>query len=71
VSERMDEDTEYLKLPLEERMVHKLWKARVSGYEEAKKLFGQVTSNFLCAFSTMRMWFSLFASMRIRINFSL
>jgi cytoskeleton-associated protein 5 len=38
----MDEDTEYLKLPLEERMVHKLWKARVSGYEEAKKLFGQV-----------------------------
>jgi len=44
VSERMDEDTEYLKLPLEERMVHKLWKARVSGYEEAKKLFGQVSS---------------------------
>ena len=38
----MDEDTEYLKLPLEERMVHKLWKARVSGYEDAKKLFGQV-----------------------------
>jgi hypothetical protein len=37
----MDEDTEYLKLPLEERCVHKLWKARVSGYEEATKLFRQ------------------------------
>jgi hypothetical protein len=67
----MDEDTEYLKLPLEERMVHKLWKARVSGYEEAKKLFGQVTSNLPCPCSRLRIWFSLFASMRIRINFSL
>ena len=71
MSERMDEDTEYLKLPLEERMVHKLWKARVSGYEEAKKLFGQVTSNLPCPCSRLRIWFSLFASMRIRINFSL
>ncbi len=50
---RMDEDTEYLKLPLEERMVHKLWKARVSGYEEAKKLFGQVTSNFPFLFCSL------------------
>ena len=41
----MDEDTEYLKLPLEERMVHKLWKARLSAYEETKKLFGQVSSH--------------------------
>ncbi|CAM1154559.1 Uncharacterised protein r2_g4312 [Pycnogonum litorale] len=32
-------DTEYLKLSVEDRCQHKLWKARVSGYEEAKKLF--------------------------------
>jgi len=37
----MDENTEYLKLPIEDRVVHKLWKARVSGYEEATKLFNQ------------------------------
>ena len=37
----MEEDTEYLKLPVDDRCVHKLWKARVSGYEEAKKLFNQ------------------------------
>lgn len=47
----MDEDTEYLKLPLEERMVHKLWKARVSGYEDAKKLFGQVSQEPRCFFT--------------------
>nr|XP_018902745.1 PREDICTED: cytoskeleton-associated protein 5 [Bemisia tabaci]XP_018902746.1 PREDICTED: cytoskeleton-associated protein 5 [Bemisia tabaci]XP_018902747.1 PREDICTED: cytoskeleton-associated protein 5 [Bemisia tabaci]XP_018902749.1 PREDICTED: cytoskeleton-associated protein 5 [Bemisia tabaci] len=35
----MEEDTEYLKLPIEDQCVHKLWKARVHGYEEAKKLF--------------------------------
>jgi hypothetical protein len=58
----MDEDTEYLKLPLEERMVHKLWKARVSGYEEAKKLFGQVTSNFPFLSCIAFLW------IRIRIN---
>ena len=34
-----DEDTEYMKLPIDERCVHKLWKARVNGYEEAAKLF--------------------------------
>ncbi|XP_059352575.1 cytoskeleton-associated protein 5-like isoform X2 [Daphnia carinata] len=37
----MDEDTEYLKLPIEDQCVHKLWKARVHGYEAALKLFGQ------------------------------
>ncbi len=37
----MDENTEFLKLPIEDRVVHKLWKARVSGYEEATKLFNQ------------------------------
>ncbi|XP_055533540.1 protein mini spindles isoform X2 [Wyeomyia smithii] len=35
----MEEDTEYKKLSVEERCVHKLWKARVDGYEEAAKLF--------------------------------
>ncbi|XP_055620315.1 protein mini spindles isoform X2 [Toxorhynchites rutilus septentrionalis] len=35
----MEEDTEYKKLPIDERCVHKLWKARVDGYEEAVKLF--------------------------------
>lgn len=36
------EDDEWKKLPLDERCVHKLWKARVNGYEEAKKLFEQI-----------------------------
>lgn len=35
----MEEDTEYKKLPIDERCTHKLWKARVDGYEEAVKLF--------------------------------
>jgi hypothetical protein len=34
----MDEDTEYLKLPIEDQCVHKLWKARVHGYEAALKV---------------------------------
>lgn len=38
---KMD-DEEYKKLPLEDRCVHKLWKARVSGYEEVTKLFRQI-----------------------------
>ncbi|XP_075235279.1 msps cytoskeleton-associated protein 5 isoform X2 [Lycorma delicatula] len=38
----MDEDTEFVKLPVEDRCVHKLWKARVHGYEEATKLFQQI-----------------------------
>lgn len=36
------EDDEWKKLPLDERCVHKLWKARINGYEEAKKLFEQI-----------------------------
>lgn len=36
------EDDEWRKLPLDERCIHKLWKARVNGYEEAKKLFEQI-----------------------------
>lgn len=38
----MAEDTEYKKLPIEERCVHKLWKARVDGYEEAAKIFREI-----------------------------
>lgn len=38
----MGDDTEYLKLPVEDRCQHKLWKARLSGYEDAAKLFGSV-----------------------------
>ena len=34
-----DEAQEFLKLPIDERCVHKLWKARLSGYEEAAKQF--------------------------------
>jgi cytoskeleton-associated protein 5 len=34
-----EDDTEYKKLPVDERCVHKNWKARVDGYEEAAKLF--------------------------------
>lgn len=35
----MEEDTEYKKLPVDERCVHKLWKARLDGYEEVIKIF--------------------------------
>nr|XP_022903340.1 protein mini spindles [Onthophagus taurus] len=37
----MDEE-EYKKLPVEDRCVHKLWKARVSGYEDVTRLFRQI-----------------------------
>lgn len=36
------EDEEFKKLPLDERCVHKSWKARVSAYEELTKLFRQL-----------------------------
>ncbi|XP_074041153.1 protein mini spindles-like isoform X1 [Leptinotarsa decemlineata] len=36
------EDEEFKKLPIDERCVHKLWKARVNGYEEVTKLFRQI-----------------------------
>uniref|UniRef100_A0A182N2B9 XMAP215/Dis1/CLASP TOG domain-containing protein n=1 Tax=Anopheles dirus TaxID=7168 RepID=A0A182N2B9_9DIPT len=36
---KLEEDTEYKKLPIDERCVYELWKARVDGYEEAAKLF--------------------------------
>lgn len=34
-----EDDSEWKKLPVDERCVHKVWKARVDGYEEAAKLF--------------------------------
>lgn len=38
----MEEDTEYKKLPVDERCVHKLWKARLDGYEELAKIFRNI-----------------------------
>lgn len=38
----MEEDTEFKKLPVEERCVHKLWKARLHGYEETIKIFREI-----------------------------
>lgn len=37
----MEEDNSFLKLSIEDRCQHKLWKARLSGYEDAAKLFIQ------------------------------
>ncbi|XP_078670186.1 cytoskeleton-associated protein 5-like isoform X3 [Branchiostoma floridae x Branchiostoma belcheri] len=34
-----DDDSEWRKLPTDDKCVHKVWKARVAGYEEATKLF--------------------------------
>lgn len=38
----MEEEATYNKLPVEDRCVHKLWKARVDGYEEAAKIFREI-----------------------------
>lgn len=38
----MEEDTEYKKLPVDERCVHKLWKARLDGYDELIKIFRSI-----------------------------
>ncbi|XP_076289585.1 msps cytoskeleton-associated protein 5 isoform X1 [Lasioglossum baleicum] len=35
----MEQDTEYVKLPLEERCAHKLWRARLHGYNECVTTF--------------------------------
>nr|XP_054761945.1 cytoskeleton-associated protein 5-like isoform X1 [Lytechinus pictus] len=39
----MGDDQEYLKLPIDEQCVHKVWKARLHGYEEAAKLFKKIS----------------------------
>ncbi|XP_066599618.1 protein mini spindles isoform X2 [Prorops nasuta] len=35
----MEQDTDYIKLPLEERCTHKLWRARLHGYGECVQIF--------------------------------
>lgn len=34
-----EDESEYKKLPVDERCVHKLWRARADGYDEAAKIF--------------------------------
>ncbi|XP_014669251.1 PREDICTED: cytoskeleton-associated protein 5-like [Priapulus caudatus] len=34
-------DDEWIKLPTEEKVLHKVWKARVAGYEEAMQMFAR------------------------------
>ncbi|XP_048112966.1 cytoskeleton-associated protein 5 isoform X1 [Alosa alosa] len=39
----MGDDSEWMKLPIDQKCEHKVWKARVNGYEEALKLFQRIT----------------------------
>lgn len=39
----MGDDSEWMKLPTDEKVQHKVWKARLAGYEEACKLFSSIT----------------------------
>ncbi|XP_041851943.1 cytoskeleton-associated protein 5 isoform X2 [Melanotaenia boesemani] len=38
----MGDDSEWMKLPIDQKCEHKLWKARLNGYEEALKLFQRI-----------------------------
>ncbi|XP_029951526.1 cytoskeleton-associated protein 5 isoform X2 [Salarias fasciatus] len=38
----MGDDSEWMKLPVDQKCEHKVWKARLSGYEEALKLFQMI-----------------------------
>ncbi|XP_034031603.1 cytoskeleton-associated protein 5 isoform X2 [Thalassophryne amazonica] len=38
----MGDDSEWMKLPIDQKCEHKVWKARLNGYEEALKLFQRV-----------------------------
>ncbi|XP_044126163.1 cytoskeleton-associated protein 5 isoform X1 [Bufo gargarizans] len=38
----MGDDSEWMKLPIDQKCEHKVWKARLSGYEEAMKLFQKI-----------------------------
>uniref|UniRef100_A0A8C5UFX1 Cytoskeleton associated protein 5 n=1 Tax=Malurus cyaneus samueli TaxID=2593467 RepID=A0A8C5UFX1_9PASS len=38
----MADDSEWMKLPIDQKCEHKLWKARLNGYEEALKLFQKI-----------------------------
>nr|KAF6464570.1 cytoskeleton associated protein 5 [Rousettus aegyptiacus] len=38
----MGDDSEWIKLPVDQKCEHKLWKARLNGYEEALKVFQKI-----------------------------
>ncbi|XP_024136733.1 cytoskeleton-associated protein 5 isoform X2 [Oryzias melastigma] len=38
----MADDSEWMKLPIDQKCEHKVWKARLNGYEEALKLFQRI-----------------------------
>lgn len=38
----MGDDSEWMKLPIDQKCEHKVWKARLNGYEEAMKLFQRI-----------------------------
>ncbi|XP_056137707.1 cytoskeleton-associated protein 5 isoform X3 [Lampris incognitus] len=38
----MGDDSEWMKLPIDQKCEHKLWKARLNGYEDALKLFQRI-----------------------------
>uniref|UniRef100_A0A8C2K2L4 Cytoskeleton associated protein 5 n=1 Tax=Cyprinus carpio TaxID=7962 RepID=A0A8C2K2L4_CYPCA len=38
----MGDDSEWMKLPIDQKCEHKIWKARLNGYEEALKLFQKI-----------------------------
>uniref|UniRef100_A0A8C8MEV0 TOG domain-containing protein n=1 Tax=Oncorhynchus tshawytscha TaxID=74940 RepID=A0A8C8MEV0_ONCTS len=38
----MGDDSEWMKLPIDQKCEHKVWKARLNGYEEALKLFKRI-----------------------------
>ncbi|XP_059402487.1 cytoskeleton-associated protein 5-like isoform X3 [Carassius carassius] len=38
----MGDDSEWMKLPTDQKCEHKIWKARLNGYEEALKLFQKI-----------------------------
>ncbi|XP_075044282.1 cytoskeleton-associated protein 5 isoform X2 [Mixophyes fleayi] len=38
----MGDDSEWMKLPVDQKCEHKLWKARLNGYEEVVKLFQKI-----------------------------
>lgn len=38
----MGDDSEWMKLPVDQKCEHKLWKARLNGYEESLKIFQKI-----------------------------
>ncbi|XP_077599193.1 cytoskeleton-associated protein 5 isoform X1 [Stigmatopora nigra] len=38
----MGDDSEWMKLPIDQKCEHKVWKARLNGYEEALQLFNRI-----------------------------